>query len=178
MADMSRLPDMPYDSLSDEQKRVYDQIKDGPRGNVVGPYLAWLLRPEFAARAEAFGIYPHFMSSLPDRQRIVATLVNAQHWQARHQWMIYSEEAKKAGIDDAAIGAIRDGKLPIFDSLAEAHVYNLCREILTMRAVADSTFEAAKAEIGLEGIVEIIALLGYYGLTAMTQRVFNMEPPD
>jgi 4-carboxymuconolactone decarboxylase len=175
---MSRFPDLPYETLSDEQKRVYDQIKSGPRGSVVGPYLAWLLVPEFAQRAEAFGEYPHFMSGLPDRLRIIATLVNAHHWQAKFQWKIYTDEAKKAGIDDGVIGAIRDGKRPIFDTITEAHVFTFCQEVLANRAVSEPTFEATKADIGLEGIVELIAILGYYGLTAMTQRIFEMQPSD
>ena len=50
-----RLPDIVIDSLTPEQRRVYETIVAGPRGGVPGPLRIWLNSPKLAERAQALG---------------------------------------------------------------------------------------------------------------------------
>ena len=43
---MPRLKDWNENDLNVEQKKVYDEIVNGPRGKVVGPLRIWLNNPE------------------------------------------------------------------------------------------------------------------------------------
>ena len=39
---MQRLKDWTVEDLNEEQKKVHDEIVNGPRGKVVGPLRIWL----------------------------------------------------------------------------------------------------------------------------------------
>ena len=52
---MSRMPPLAMEALSDEQKRVYDQIA-GKRKTVRGPFPMWLRNAKLADHANQFGV--------------------------------------------------------------------------------------------------------------------------
>ena len=43
---MQRLKDWTVEDLNEEQKKVHDEIVNGPRGRVVGPLRIWLNNPK------------------------------------------------------------------------------------------------------------------------------------
>ena len=71
---MSRLPDLAYDQMDAEQKRIHDEIVAGPRGVVVGPLKVWLHSPALADRAQKLGAYARYHSSLPPHLSELAIL--------------------------------------------------------------------------------------------------------
>ncbi len=64
---MSRLPDLPREAMTDEQRRIHDEILSGPRGRVEGPLKIWLTSPDLAQAAQKLGAYIRFGSRLPPR---------------------------------------------------------------------------------------------------------------
>ena len=51
------------------------------------------------------------------------------------------------------------------------------RSIATRRA-SDRAYKAAHAILGDAGMVELVGLLGYYAMVAMTLNVFRMPVPE
>jgi 4-carboxymuconolactone decarboxylase len=50
-----RIPFPTPDTMTPEQRRVYDAVAAGPRGKVQGPLLAALHRPELADKWQQLG---------------------------------------------------------------------------------------------------------------------------
>jgi len=48
---MTRTPEIVYTELDADQRRVYDAIVAGPRGQVQGPLKVWLQSADLADRA-------------------------------------------------------------------------------------------------------------------------------
>ena len=109
---MSRLPELDPKKFSPEQKKVHEAILKGPRGKVVGPLKVWLNNPGLAEHAQALGAYARFNSSLPPRLSELAICVTGAFWKANFEWYAHAPLAIKAGIDPAAIEAIRTGGTP------------------------------------------------------------------
>jgi 4-carboxymuconolactone decarboxylase len=174
---MSRLPAFDVTALSSEQRRVYDIIMSGPRRSVDGPFRAWLLSPEFAERAQSLGLICRFGSSLAPRLSELAILVVAAHWRSEFEWAGHSRLALAAGLSDAAIDALRRRVEPKFTEADEAAVYRFSRELLENQTVSATVFESAAQHFGLTGIVELIGILGYYTLIAMTLAAFEIPAP-
>jgi 4-carboxymuconolactone decarboxylase len=175
---MSRVPDLDPEKLSPEQRKVYDAIVAGPRGGVVGPLRVWLQSPELADRAQALGAFCRFGTSLPPRLSELAILVTAAHWQAAFEWHAHAPIGLKAGLDASTIEAIRVGKQPNLTKSDEAAVYAFAKELLDTRKVSDVTHKRAVAELGLTAVVELVGVLGYYGLVSMTINAFEVPLPD
>ncbi len=175
---MPRMPDIVYAELSPEQRRVHDAITAGPRGQVQGPLRVWLQSAELADRAQALGAFCRFGTSLPPRLSELAILVTGAFWRARFEWHAHAPIGIKAGLDAAAVEAIRTGKPPKFARADEAAAHAFAHELLTTRKVSDATYKRAVDELGLKGVVELTGILGYYGLISITINAFEVPLPD
>jgi 4-carboxymuconolactone decarboxylase len=175
---MARTPELVYAELDADQRRVYDAIIAGPRGQVQGPLKVWLQSAQLADRAQALGAFCRFGSSLSPRLSELAIIVMGAYWRAGFEWFAHAPIAIKAGIDPAAVEAIRSGREPTFAKPDEAAVYAFAHELLATRAVSDATFQNAIAQLGRKGVVELTGILGYYGLISMTIKAFEVPLPS
>ena len=136
---MSRLPELDPAKFSPEQKKVHEAVLAGPRGRVVGPIKVWLKNPGLAEHAQALGAYARFNSSLPPRLSELAICVTGAFWKANFEWYAHAPMAINAGIDPAAIEAIRTGATLKLTKSDEQAVYDFAIEIITKRRVFNSS---------------------------------------
>jgi 4-carboxymuconolactone decarboxylase len=174
---MQRIPELSPDRLTPEQRKVHDAIVAGPRGKVQGPLQVWLHSPKLAARAQELGAFCRYHTTLPKRLSELAILVTGAHWKAGFEWFVHAPEAIKAGLDTAAVDAIRQRTRPRFAREDEAAVYDFASELLQNHRVSDATYRRAEAVLGAAGVVELVGILGYYGLISMTICAFRVPVP-
>jgi 4-carboxymuconolactone decarboxylase len=173
-----RVADIVEEKLSPEQQRVYAAIKSGPRGVVEGPLRVWLNSPELADRAQALGAFCRYGTTLAPRLSELAIITTGAYWQAGFEWAVHAPIAVQAGLDPRVVETIRTGELPVFERADEAAVHAFADELLHCRKVSDETYRRAEKEIGRRGVVELVGILGYYGLISMTIVAFEVPPPD
>lgn len=171
-----RLPKLTYDELTPEQKKVWDEVVAGPRKRMHGPFFAWLHSPELLSSGQTLGLYARFQSGLPQRLSELCILITSAHWKASGEWVDHVPIARDLGVDADALEALRTGKPVKFKQDDEGTVYALARELLNTHEVSDATYKRAEDVLGQKGVLDIIAVLGYYGLIAMTLKAFKMQP--
>ena len=59
-----RLAKLTYDQLSPDQKVAWDEVVDGPRKKMHGPFFIWLHSADLLRRGQNLGLYARFQSSL------------------------------------------------------------------------------------------------------------------
>jgi 4-carboxymuconolactone decarboxylase len=175
---MARLPELDPEKFSPEQKKVHEAILAGPRGRVVGPLKVWLKNPGLAEHAQALGAYARFNSSLPPRLSELAIIITGAFWKANYEWFAHAPLAMKAGIDPAAIEAIRTGRKPSFTKSDEQAIYDFVSEMVATKRVSNATFERAKKELGESGVIDLVGIVGYYSLVSVTLNAFELPLPD
>jgi 4-carboxymuconolactone decarboxylase len=175
---MERFSALSIAQMSDAQREVYAQIASGPRGVVQGPLLVWLHNPELARHAQALGAYCRYSTSLPPRLSELAILVTGAHWQAAFEWTIHAPIGLAAGLSRELVESLRCNERPAAMSEEENVVYDFATELLKTRRVSDSTFAIAREQLGSEGVVDLVGLLGYYGLISMTLNAFEVAESD
>ena len=174
---MARIaPPLP-EAMSAEQRRVYDLIVSGPRGRVRGPLAVWLHRPAMAEPAQALGQFCRYDSALPARLSELAILILARHWESDFEWWAHKPAALTAGLSIAVIDAIRDGLRIPFQSEDERLVHEFLQVLHNKRRVPDDLYHRIGPVIGQDGLVDLVALAGYYTLISMTLNVFEIDPP-
>jgi len=173
-----RFKPLPPEEMTAEQKTVAQALTQGPRGGVRGPFPALLRIPALAERVRALGDYVRFESSLPPPLSELAILVVARFWTAQYEWYAHSRHAVKAGLDPSVPEAIARGERPARLSADEALVYDFCTELLHRRDVGDATFAAAVKRFGETGVLELVALAGYYGFVSLILNVNRTPVPD
>lgn len=175
---MARIPDLDPNHLTAEQQAVYDAIVSGPRGAVRGPLAIWLNRPGLADKAQALGQYCRYESSLSPLLSELAILVTARIWDAAFEWQAHVPHAQKAGLAQSVIDALQMDKEPEFVTAEEAIVYQVARDLNLKRKISDDLYAQAEAVLGRDRLIDLIGVLGYYGLISMTINAFKVEPPN
>ncbi|MBY5926205.1 MULTISPECIES: carboxymuconolactone decarboxylase family protein [Halomonas] len=175
MSIRSRLPELTDASMTDEQRRVLSDILSGPRGNLDGPFLAWVHSPELADNAQRLGAFCRYGTRLPLRLTELAILATAAWWKSQAEWQIHAPIALEAGLSPAVVEALREGRQPPFEDPQEALVHRLAYQLYDTRRVDESTYREAVDAFGEEAVVELVGVLGYYALVAMTLNVFEVR---
>lgn len=175
---MARIPLASPETLTPEQHRVYDRIIAGPRKRVVGPLLAALHNPELADRWQQLGELLRYQTSLGPKVSELAILVTARRWNTPLEWQIHSEAARKASVPESVIEALRRGSAPEFDDAELAAVYEYARQLQEHGQVSESTYQDVLERLGIAGIVELTAVIGYYTMVAMTLNAHQISRPE
>jgi 4-carboxymuconolactone decarboxylase len=174
---MPRLPDIIPEKLDPEQRRVYDAILSGPRGVVPGPLRVWVNSPELAERAQALGAFCRYNTVLPPRLSELAIITAGAYWKAGYEWAVHAPIAQQAGLDPKVIEAIRTGQQPSFERPDEAALHGFAHELLHNRKVSEATYRKADGELGSRALIDLVGILGYYGLICMTIVAFEVPVP-
>jgi 4-carboxymuconolactone decarboxylase len=173
-----RFPTLTPEQMTPAQKAVADEIMSGPRKTLNGPFNAWLRSPEMAGRMQKVGEQIRFRSSVPRKLNEFAILITARAWNAKYEWYAHYPLALQAGLEPAVAADLARGERPRGMSADEAAVYDFSTELRRDRRVSDATFAAAQTLLGDQGVIDLIAVNGYYDLVSMTPNVAEVETPE
>jgi len=163
-------------TLTPEQKAVYDSIAATRKGAVPTPFHILLQSPELADRAQQLGSLLRYRTGLTPQQSEIAILVTAKHWNEEYEWSVHAPEARKAGVPEDAIDAIRTGTRPASLSGDDALIYDFAHAFYANLDVPDRVFDLAVARLGHKTVVELSSILGYYSMLAIVMRVYRVKP--
>jgi 4-carboxymuconolactone decarboxylase len=181
---MSRLPDLRRDQLTPAGKAVWDSIVAtrgdhvvSGEGTLTGPFNAMLHAPDAGGPLGSLGAALRFGTSLGRRLTEVAILTVASRWQAEFEWSAHARIAREAGVPDAVIDAIGAGGDPEFTAEDERIVHATARELITSGHLSPASFGAARELLGDTGVVELVALCGYYTTISFLLNAFEVPLP-
>lgn len=176
-AAQTRFPDMAPGAMSPDQKSMYDAIMSGPRHSMEGPFNAWLRSPVLGTRLQAVGEYLRFNTTVPHKLNEFAILITAVEWSSGFEWYAHHPLALKAGLEPEVAEQLRQGKRPAEMTDDETVVYDFVTQLHRHHQVSDKIFGSAKALLGEQGVMDLIALVGYYDIVSMTLNVGQVQPP-
>ena len=176
---MARTPAVTRESIAEDQRAAFDEVVQQRCGLPTGgPGSVILNAPEVAKRALGLaGFLRSDSSSLAPRIRELGMLLAARENDCQYIWNAHAPSARAAGLRDDIVDGLRDKReLP---SLAadESAVIDYGREFFRTRRVNQATFDAALAQLGAQGLVELTTLLGCYSMLAFNVNAFGVELP-
>ncbi len=176
---MPRLPEVNRESVPEELRPAFDELIAVSNDTVpIGPGMVAAMSPEMALRRRPLSNYVRWELKLPQNVQELAVLATARHMDCGYVWNAHAGMARKAGVSDALIEAIRDRQpLPAMGD-DESAVVGFVTAFLTTHSVSDATFEAAVAQFGMQNTVDLIALMGQYVTNAGFLNAFEVPLPD
>ena len=172
-----RMPEMTLEQMTPAQRNVAEAIMSGPRGRMRGPFNAWLRNPILADRLQKVGEYVRFNTSLDKRINEMAILMTAQAWGAQYEWYAHAPLALKAGLDPAVLKAIGAGERPANMKDDEAIVWEFTTQLRRDHGVNVAIYAKAVDKFGENGVMDLVAVNGYYDVVSMTLNVAHVSPP-
>jgi len=174
---MPRLDLPAEEAMTPEQKDAVAEVVAGIRGRVPAPMIAWLRNPELARRGQKLGELLRYQTTLPPRLSELAILVCARHWTSHHEWTAHKREALKAGLEPTIIAAIAARRTPEFPDAEAALVHEFASVLLATGRVPPALYARGVETFGERGVVELVGVLGYYCLVALTLNAFELGLP-
>jgi 4-carboxymuconolactone decarboxylase len=163
---------------SKQQVAPKDQaIVDGivaSRGALQGPFTMFLHCPELAGRLAHLGAFVRFEGSLDMRVRVLAAMTVARELEAVYVWGAQTGQARKLGVPESTITAIRENHMRGIPA-EDAQIVQFTRDLLRRHRVDDATVKALRARFGDEGFIQLTGAIGYYSMLAMTVNACELE---
>ena len=144
------------------------------RGVLQGPFTMFLHCPELAGRVAHLGAFVRFEGSLDMRVRVLAAMVVAREFDALYVWGAQTGGARKLGVPETTITAIREKHargLPPDD----AQIVEFTQQLLRKHRVDDATLKALQKRFGDDGLIQLTGAIGYYSMLAMTVNACELE---
>lgn len=175
---MARIQLPEVDGMTPLQRTIHDEAAGGRRGHVPAPMIAWLQNPELARRAQRLGELLRYDTTLPPRLSELAILVVARHWRSHYEWRVHKEEALRAGVSADVVRSIGLRVTPPLETSAERAVYRITASLMETRGVPEPLFTEGVTALTERGLVELVGIVGYYTLVAMTLNTFEIGLPE
>lgn len=179
-----RFPLIPPDQRTPAQQALAAAIQGGPRAGVPGrdnsiggPFNVWLRSPGVGDRLQQLGSELRFRTSLPQALNEFAILIVAREWSSQYEWFAHHRLALAAGLPASVAEDLAQGRRPEGMSDDQRIIYDFCIELHRTRFVSDAAFDAVKARFGEQGIVDLIAVSGYYVAVSMTLNAGRVGLP-
>jgi 4-carboxymuconolactone decarboxylase len=172
-----RLRPIPPEHWTGAQRAAAQDIINGPRGALYGPFVPLLRSPELMEYAQRLGEYLRYRSAIGVRLSELAILVTAREWDQQVEWAIHAPIARQVGIPHDVIDAIARRQRPATMLVDEAVVVDFCMELHRAKRVSDRVYADALALFGEQGVVDLMGVNGYYTFLAMVMNTAQTEAP-
>ncbi|GJG96774.1 carboxymuconolactone decarboxylase family protein [Cupriavidus pauculus] len=178
-----RMPPIPAEKLTDAQKRSIELLSEGtpaggaPRNVSAGPWVPLMRSPELLNRLQRMGAYLRYESALEPRLSEFVILLTARQWSNQYEWLAHQKLAVKAGVAPAVTQAISEGRRPVGMNSEEEAVYDFIDELERNKSVSDPTYARIKEKFGERGVIDLIAIHGYYSMLAAVLNVAQSPLP-
>jgi len=176
--------------LDADQRRLYEAISGGPRasggspfpltdeqGRLEGPFNAMLVHPGIGDAVQALGARIRYGSALSDRERELAILRVAAHARSEFEWYAHQRVGRAAGLSDAEMTGAAAGITAGSLSAAEDMVLHVVTRLVAYGDLDDTSFTRAERLLGTRRLADLVVLVGYYQLLALSLRVWRTPLP-
>ena len=150
---MARLqPITSKEQVPTKDQVIVDAIAQS-RGAIQGPFTMFLHCPELAGRVAHLGAFVRFEGSLDMRARVLAAMTVAREFEAVYVWGAQTGGARRQGVPEATITAIRENHsrgIPPED----AEIVDFTRQLLRNHRVDEASAASLRKRFGDEGFIE------------------------
>jgi 4-carboxymuconolactone decarboxylase len=172
---MARLPSITGKTqVAAQYHPIVDRVVQS-RGAIQGPFTMLLHCPPLAEHVMSLGAYVRFEGELDKRVRVLVAMMVAREFDAIYIWGAQTGQARKLGVPEATIAAIRENHsrgLPPED----AQIVDFTRELLRKHRVAAPVMKALLERFGNFQLIELTGTIGYYSFLAMTANACELDP--
>jgi 4-carboxymuconolactone decarboxylase len=165
-------------SFTPEERAEYDNFlrtrRARPDGSMGGPFDPWLLNAELSHRLRGLGAMLWERTSLDRGMVELAISITGQYWQANVEWAAHAPRAVEYGIPQSVIDDVYAGRRPN-GSAEHQLMYDVCMTMHTQHRLPMPLYQQAVSTWGERGLMEIMAVIGFYTLVSMTLNTFEVQ---
>ena len=185
-----RLPTLPPDRLTAEQRALYDrnveQIAHGftafrtarEDGALLGPWGVFLHEPAVGhAHYDVIGAVTAMKRLAPSAKQVAILVVGAR-FKAAYELYAHTAVAAAEGMDPAKVATLAAGGRPLDLTAEEAYAYDVASALLDGGVLPGATYRAARDRLGQGALTELVLWVGTYAQVAVTLNAFDVPSEE
>ena len=185
-----RLPPLPPETLTPEQKALYDEMRTGIASNfnafkveredgaLLGPWNPWLHEPAIGKAIWDLTLAMTAGASLPDPVRQVAILTVGARFDAAYEIYAHIAVAEREGMSQRRLATLVADLKPDDLDPAESVAFDVAYALSRGGVLPEPLYRLALETFGQHGLNELIYLVGLYALVSTTLNGFNVPVPE
>ena len=146
-------------------------------GALRGPHSILLLSPPADERVLALGNYFRYNSVVKSPDKELAIITAAREKDCLYVWAAQVGAGRRAGLREEAIAVVKERRDASQLLPDEAAIVTYVRQLFRENRVEQQAFDALKERYGVPWLVEMTAVVGYYGMLAGVVNAFEVAPP-
>jgi 4-carboxymuconolactone decarboxylase len=163
--------------VAPEHQHVVDGVLE-VFGAIRGPHSILLHSPRLDEHALALGNYFRYSSVVKSPEKELAIIAAAREKDCLYVWAAQVAAGRRGGLREEAIAAVRDRRETAGLESDEAAIIDYVRQLFQANRVDQPAFDALKDRYGVEWLIEMTTVVGYYGMLAGVVNSFELPPPE
>src|SRR6201992_2725770 len=185
-----RLPLIPPDQLSPQQKPLYDEMRKGIASNfnafkvrsedgaLMGPGNPWLHEPGIGKAIWDLTLAMTANASLPDNIRQIVILMVGARFDAAYEIYAHIAVPEREGMAEDRLATLVANVKPNDLSAAESVAFDFAYALVRGGTLPEPLYRLAVKTFGQHSTNEMIYLVGLYSLVSTTLNGFNVPVPE
>lgn len=169
-----RVPEVRYDELNPEQKRLYDVIVGTRKSGLGGPFSVLVRIPHVGEPANGLHNAYRLTSKLDKRLLELLILMVARRHATEFAWVVHEALGLQAGLDPAVIAAVRERRTPSFARADEQLTYELVSQLLQSSTLNSVAYQRGLDGLGLDRLIELTSAVGFYTMVCLVLNTFGV----
>ena len=175
---MTRQTLMNHAAFTGEQQKEYESFtrtrKPQPDGSLGGPFDPWLMNPELSHRLRGLGGMLWERTSMDRGMVELAISIIGKLWESNVEWTAHAPRAVEYGIPQSVMDDVLAGRRPKGTPDQEL-LFDVCVAMHTEHKLALPLYKRAVEAFTERGLMEFMAVIGYYTLVSMTLNAFEVQ---
>jgi 4-carboxymuconolactone decarboxylase len=172
---MARAPQITEKSqIAAEWYPLFDRIV-AARGRVGGPYSILLHAPAVADRVDQLSGALRSETEVDAQGFVLAALAVARAKDCLFVWSVQAPNARRAGVSEEAIAAIRARNTGALTE-DQADIVSYAQQLAAANRIDAATFDRLMARHGVRWMVELTTIAGHFGLICGVNNAFEVPP--
>lgn len=160
------------------QQEAAEELINGPRRGVYGPFRPLLHRPPLLRSVAKVGETLRFEGALDAALREWTICVVARELSNIFEWDMHHPLAQAAGVPASALAALDAGEPSPTELRADLGLARkVASELIAHHRLRDETWTDALALLGEPALVELITLVGYFAMVCWLMNVARTPGP-
>ncbi len=185
-----RLPTLPPDQLTPEQRVLYDRNRDQiahgftafttarADGALLGPWGVFLHEPPVGQAHYDVIAAVTAMKRLSPSAKQVAIIVVGAHFRAAYELYAHAATAAEEGMDPAKIATLAAGIRPPDLTIEESCAFDVATALLGGGVLPGATYRAARDLLGQGALNELVLWIGTYAQVSIMLNAFDVPSEE
>ena len=147
-------------------------------GNIRGPNSVMLYDPPLAKLSLELGNFFRYNSIVKSPEKELAIITGTREKDCLYVWAAQVAAGKRGGLRDEAIAVVKERREDLSALTPEERdIVTYVRQLVRGNRVEDGIFNTLKDRYGLEWLIEMTTVVGYYIMLAGVVNAFDVPPP-